>query len=174
MHLTEELGEATIELSRLQLVCNMMAFPVGRELDDLWRSIEEQANESLDRSVENLPKPRQDELLDAAKKTTRAEVKALRSAVDTKDAMAKPIAAKFKEEVSDVFSWLTAVLFQLQGPSIADPKTLRKLLVDEKYLVKEAGGYVFHCPWCFDRECADKCLVGHAVSREVYEKAAAF
>ena len=98
-------------------------------------------------------------------------MKTLRDKFEQKpwDIYGELVGEKFKEEVSDVFSWLAAVLVKL------DPKHKRlKEAVSEFSSVGTGGVPVLQCPWCHKRKCSDRCLVKHGVSSEVVEKVSRF
>ena len=78
------------------------------------------------------------------------------------------VSDKFKEEVSDVFSCLSAVLIKLDPERDAIEKQRSRF-------VNESGGVEYlKCPWCGNRRCTDECLVTHGISSEIIEKITKF
>ena len=105
---------------------------------------------------------------------------------DATGGMAASYAAeKFKEEVADILSWLSAVIFQLLGKQSMDgdvvnalwggrPGRSKGVLAILEYLITADGAVRLQCPYCKKPVCSDRCLVVNALASEVYEKVARF
>ncbi len=132
MHLTEELGEATIELSRLELAWRGHArnFDIGGALAKVYRY----TDNKIDKEIRRMEESKAPESAIAKRKTdltnafaaeksafNRVGEKSSFGDIDQKSVFNRhawetfriQAADKFKEEVSDVFSWLSAVLLKL-------------------------------------------------------------
>lgn len=166
MHLVEEMGEATTELSRLELTFEAAKGTTGINIHNLWSNIEASVAGRLE-----------DEKIAASELS--ATVTQLRASTDWMEP-ARLVAEKFKEELADVFSWLSAVVYQLLGDASLSADVLAKRLSEGE----KKGGYLHHvkggqeselqCPWCGKPQCSDGCLVMNAYASEVYESVAHF
>lgn len=76
------------------------------------------------------------------------------------------VAEKFKEEIADVFSWLVAIIINLDS---SDLKIFRKF--PKRFEEEGRGGVPFlACPWCHEAQCTNDCLIEHGVSQELTEQ----
>jgi len=169
MHLSEELGEATIELSRLELAWRgHRKFNVQQTLP----TIVKYAQAKIDAEIKGL---RHDNANDAAIQKRREVLQVglkkeedAFSKGDPWEVFRQRVSEKFKEEVADVFSWLSAVLVKL------DPN--RDVLQEERtrFVWHKGTLEYLRCPWCGSGACTDECLVTHSVSSEITEKITKF
>lgn len=172
MHLTEELGEATIELSRL-----LMAFRAKpsqfRMTKPLIREVFEDAREKIDKEIAHLKKRHvKRHLIDERQASLHRALDSERRAFQESDGwevFRQYVSEKLKEETSDVFSWLAAVLHKL------DPKQ-RQVREQRKRFIEQAGDgpEYLRCAWCHDNTCRNQCLVTHSISKEIIEKITKF
>ena len=167
MHLAEEVGEATIELSRIDLSCRarQAGFKITRELLDriieiAKGTIHEQTGTIRDKLIR-----------DARRHELETELKTLgrKMRSDPWRVYGRLVRDKFKEEVSDVFSWLAAVIVKLDP----DLKQIGKL---PGQFVSEGDGKMkfLGCKWCHRDVCSNACLVTHGISSEIVEKISKF
>ena len=166
MHLSEEIGEATTELSRMQLqwLAQRSHFRVASELPRIFAITRDKIDKEVRRINNGRTKAtRKDELNSALmrleKRTKTAPWKTFESLVSD----------KFKEEIADVFSWLAAIIVKL------DPDL--KVIGDfpKRFDHQEAGGVSFlGCPWCLQACCSDACLVTDSISSEMTENLSKF
>jgi len=164
MHLTEELGEATIELSRLQVL---------REYELSGQSVEgpileKMMNEAHARVHATLGS-------DSKKAQERADANLTR--ISTAISGDQPfsvlygmIGEKLKEELADVASWFAAVVYNLESRSYED--AVSEMV--KRYVDKTGSGYRFRCAWCHNEHCSDDCLVTNNFAGEVVEHALKF
>ena len=169
MHLSEELGEATIELSRLELAWRgRTRFSVTSALD----KVVEYATNKIDREVRRLHEGKTDrKQIKSRKRALYAELNKEKAAFakgDGWDEFRKRVSEKFKEEVSDVFSWLSAVLVKL------DPQRVQLEKQRGRFVFERGGVEYLKCAWCSSETCTDECLVTHGVSSEIIEKITKF
>lgn len=166
MHLSEEIGEATTELSRMNL---------------RWRA--EQAGFDINGALAKTFEISAAKLGTETRKIMNQEVKQRRTseiatefATLRKKFEANPwpeygrlVGEKFKEEVSDVFSWLAAIIDR------SDPKLACLNLLLETLSRFDMGAMrVLACKYCHQESCANTCLVTHGVSAEITEKLSKF
>lgn len=172
MHLSEEVGEATTELTRLELLFLMK--DKGYKLNKKrLGAIESQTKAIMEEKLTSIEK---EETKDKVRKETITTMeKALGELRHNKSSMqylSTMVADKFKEEIADIFSWLSAVIYQLSDGAVLDNKALVKLLIDNKYIKFPKHQLRFTCPQCEDTECENDCLVENAIAAEMYEKVA--
>lgn len=166
MHLSEELGEATIELSRinLQWMAQNRGIDLGSELELIFQI----ASKKVEKSALRI---RRGETKRIWQEQMTLELGKIRDSFETAawETFGRLVRDKFKEEVSDVFSWLAAVIVKL------DPERLKFRETPEKFSHEGVGG-VWHlaCPWCHQQACTDSCLLTHGVSSEITEKLSKF
>lgn len=176
MHLSEEVGEATTELSRLELL--FLIRERGYELDspERWSAIEKQGTAIVREKLRPIIDDNKRRTIEES--TLREMTEVSRNLQENRDpllAAAGLVAAKFKEEIADVFSWLSATIYQLyklRNGKIIDEEAIWKLLGDHGYIETAKHQVRFTCPQCTEPECNDNCLVEHAVAAELYEKVA--
>ena len=166
MHLSEELGEAMTELGRMEIVCHERSvFNLDAKLDLAFKI----ARDRLQADTAKITDP-------ASSKQRKQEIeKELRDLeLDLRkgnpwELMARLIGERFKEEIADVLSWVSAIVVKL------DPDLVKLASVPRKFVKVTAGGVkVLACPWCREDSCTDGCLVLHGVSGEIREKVSKF
>lgn len=167
MHLSEELGEATIELSRIWLAWRAGDCPQHFPLDVEGTFVI--TRDKADRLIQKITNESEKE---AQKRKLGKAMDALRQRFDQEDSMAVHMALagdRLKEEIADSLSWLCAVFGRL------DP-TLRYLGEEvSKYSQEGVGGVrEIICPWCHERTCTNSCLMMHSVSSGIVESIAKF
>jgi len=171
MHLNEELGEATTELARIEFALqarNDRRLNLGRVLE----KTEKQTREVLDKRIWRIEDK---ELKERIKREFTSQCDELFS----KFKRAKPfvwrhtiqsIGLRFKDEIADIFSWLSAIINKLSGTNIE--ATLGTIL--DRYLYKEGDLHYFKCAWCGKKQCEDYCLPSHEISEELVERIVKF
>lgn len=168
MHASEELGEATIELSRLELYwrATQKDFKLEKKLLD----------EVFKVSMENLRKHAKTiKITDVRKRRLQGLESDLRrleekfSTGNPWDIFASYVGERFKEEVADVLSWICAITIKF------DENLERLNSLPGRYKKELQGGIeALQCPWCHETQCSDICLVTHDLSSEVTEKISKF
>jgi hypothetical protein len=166
MHLAEELGEATTELSRLELI--YLAEREGVELP--VKRTRNQAKDNFAAKIDRIDKT--DPQFAATKSRAEKKLQELYKELTPRppwDVLYRIVGEQFKEEIADVFSWLSAVLCTLTDN---DEDKLGKHLetLRERYVPK-SGEHILKCPYCHQKKCGDGCLVSHAAANELVEKA---
>ena len=167
MHLSEEVGEATTELSRIDLAwrAKSQGVPWVDSLEEAFRA----AGRKLREAEKQL----------AGKKSADVRLAKMQASLDTiqSDLRKKPfetftemVGPKFKEEIADIFSWLAAIITALDN----DYSTFRKLPDKFAKVADVGGGWLLGCPWCAQPECTNRCLLGHSIALEVGEKIGEF
>jgi len=166
MHLYEEIGEATTELSRIYL--QLRAQEANFKIKDALAKTFGLSKQKLDLET--------GKITNVSARNKRAqeidiELQKLRADFEEKpwDRFEKLVRDKFKEEVSDVFSWIAAVILRLD-PKLEKFKALLKLLSREG----EFGAHELVCKYCRQPACDNVCLVTHSVSAEITEKLSKF
>jgi hypothetical protein len=176
MHLTEEVGEATIELSRLELLYLTRNSKSKSDIKYSLRSIRGKAERLIDNDIGRISKETRSEVRDKILNDTRKELdetlKVIKNSTDELFEIGALISEKFKEEVADVFSWLVAVMTHLNGGNVVGVELLLSYLQDNGYVEERHKGKAFKCPECGKDQCRDRCLVEHAFAAELHEKAA--
>jgi hypothetical protein len=167
MHLSEELGEATIELSRLEL--RFLVPQVNLDLTKVMDGAFLTAKEKLIK--QRLKITTGDEAKRKKQVSHEAAIKVLeqRFQADLWGTYDSLVGEKLKEEIADVLSWLSAIIFKLDeslGKFTELPKRYQK-----EYM-RDVWGLM--CPWCFNPACDDHCLVSHAISSEIVENVSKF
>lgn len=162
LHFTEELGEATTELSRLELIHNI------RCIKEYTLPKEEIINElqikkdRIEREINTNDKTR-DKSIEKIEKLYSDIVKNINNDNDF-SYYATLIGLQLKEEISDVFSWLVAVMYMLNGFKNDITSVLKNMVG----LYNQASGKEeILCPYCHQLECSDRCLVSHAIAKEL-------
>jgi len=169
MHLAEELGEATYELSRLELAW------LGRDRIDPGNyiaDIREESENWIDEEIERIEHTADRKAFrKRAMRDLRKLIKQLRVGKSW-NVFTDIVSERFKEEIADVFSWLTAVLSRLSD----DDEQLRHNLdvITKRYVKKKGHRKIFRCPVCDDVGCTNACLITHGVSEELVEKVLKF
>jgi hypothetical protein len=173
MHLSEEVGEATTELSRLELLFLMRERSYPLSTDETWAAIKGQTKDIITDKLGsiNLPETKR-KVTEKTLAEMEKEIQSLRHKPDASVAIASLVTEKFKEEIADVFSWLSAVLYQLSEGAVVEPKRLMELLRKHKYIKTVKYHLTLTCPQCGESECENSCLVENAAAAEVYEKVA--
>jgi hypothetical protein len=165
MHLSEELGEATIELSRLELAWRGIS--QGYDVKAALNKAVKYGPAKIDREITRMAGASAEEIKEREERL-RQSFEDERKAFNERgvwDVFRERVSEKFKEEVSDVFSWLAGVLLKLE-PGRTAIHDLRK-----KYLKMEGGGSEFlMCHWCGMTMCDNGCLVSHGLLSEIMEK----
>lgn len=162
MHLSEEMGEATTELGRIELrwraqdigfdakgdVDTILGIAVGR--------IESQTLKIKDGKEREEHRARIQPKLELLKARLKQDPWAVYGDL---------VAEKLKEEIADVFSWLAAIVVKL------DPHLDRFKEFPERFVHTGTGGVrSLGCPWCHaEHHCSNNCLVIHGVSSEITE-----
>lgn len=166
MHLYEEIGEATTELSRmnLQLRADKEKFDIQGALTKTFEiakaKLEREAAKIADSAVR---KERQEQIEKNLAHLT-AQLKN-----DPWREFGRLVGDKFKEEVSDVFSWLSAVIDKLDSNSKGLEALLKTLSIEGM-----GGVSVLACKYCRKPICDNTCLVTHGISAEITEKLSKF
>jgi hypothetical protein len=174
MHLYEEIGEATTELSRINLRYRAVEakFNIKGALDETFaismRKMTDETKKIKDPAVQ---KERFNGVTGDISKLKK-EFEA-----DPWEMFGHLVGEKFKEEVSDVFSWLSAVIDRLDGVGqrMRSPEfeVFQKLLGS---LSKDVmgGGKELACKYCHKSPCTNDCLITHGVSAEITERLSKF
>jgi hypothetical protein len=166
MHLSEEVGEATIELSRLEL---RVRAPEDLNQANLLEKAFVTVRRKLDKQVEKIKTG------DDAKRKKHTDIeKALAERqrslqADLWGTYEEMVGEKLKEEIADVLSWFAAIIIKIDRGFVMfrdQPKRFDK---------KDIGDALFlGCPWCHQPTCGDECLVSHAISSEIFEYVSKF
>ncbi|MGZ6250328.1 MAG: hypothetical protein ACXWMC_11990 [Syntrophales bacterium] len=173
MHLSEEVGEATTELSRLQLLFLIEDLKYDISAQERWQAIEKQTRAIIDEKLESIQSEKTKKKVTEQTVTEMQKVlKSIRSDGDVVAGIAGLVAEKFKEEIADVFSWLCATIYQLNDGTVPDAKSVMDLLKGYEYIKRVKHQVTFNCPQCGQSKCDDNCLVENAVAAEIYEKVA--
>jgi len=160
MHLSEEMGEATIELGRLELsqLASETKFEVRKAL--------ERAFITADTKVENVIESIANPATRANKKTTldRA-LSRLKTKVEAKpwEVYQGLVRDKLKEEIADTLGWLCGIIVKL------DPELTELKKVPDEFKNESGRASYLCCVWCRHEKCTNNCLVGHAISSEMVE-----
>ncbi len=167
MHLSEEVGEATIELGRINLGwrAQRMGFNLQAELDETFKIAKRKLENETSR-IKN-KKIQSKRLAELNKDFAKLKEQVAEHPWPTYERL---VGDKFKEEVSDVFSWLAAIILKLD-PSLRTLKGLPRAFL--RPAGKGTEGQL-GCPWCTEPKCQNKCLVRHALSSEMSEKVSKF
>ena len=166
MHLTEELGEATTELSRLELILlarsdDRYSFPTKQVIDHSQSKLEAVIDRIVDDKQRWIIKTRAEEKLKQLHDKIRQG--------DPWNFLATTVVGEqFKEEIADVFSWLAAVIHALPDKGTDAIATLEEI---KNSYVRQRGFARLECPYCHETECTNDCIVAHAVANELKEKA---
>lgn len=161
MHLSEEFGEATIELSRIDLAWRGgKRFDVRLVVGEVFKA----AGANIEKEVERITNPDEKEFRRRQLKDELDSLELSFNAGNPWDVFLSLVGERFKEEVSDVFSWLSAIIIKL-APDYAPLGKVRNTFVAWR-----RGSDVLKCPWCDAEECSDQCLVVHSVASEITEK----
>jgi NTP pyrophosphatase (non-canonical NTP hydrolase) len=165
MHLSEELGEAMTELGRMEIICRARGeFDLAGELGKAFKI----TRGKLDDETKKIVNPGNRKQREAQ---LNSELEALEANLRGGDAsllLTKLIGERFKEEIADILSWLSAIIVKLEkhGDLAGLPGKFTKVI---------AGGLrVLQCPWCHEEACSDGCLVLHGVSGEIRETVSKF
>lgn len=191
MHLTEEIGEATVELNRLSLIC---ATPVPYVADEKDR-VFERAAARLRQESELITQSTQEQAshletwtrrLDFMKQTMRdlsSEASAtswihehwpgldIAGCARVDDLalrlfFAELISEKFKEELSDVVSWVAALGCKLSK----DDHGLAVIQDMARHYSEEVEGVrQMVCSWCKRNPCSNGCLIRHSLRDELVQ-----
>lgn len=161
MHLSEELGEAMTELTRLEIVFRASkTFDLKAELGSAFQI----TRYKLDRETDKIKDPANRQQRNAQLVESLNEMQLKLAEGDPWKIMSGLIGERFKEEVADILSWLSAIVVKL------DPELEALAAMPKKFLkVTEGGINVLQCPWCRSESCSDRCLVLHGVSGEIRE-----
>lgn len=170
MHLSEEIGEATIELSRLELAWRgrRRGFEIKESLAKVYEYSEGKIEIEVDRLRKRNAEPRNIEQRARVLRTGLEQERAAFMNREPWEVFRELVSEKLKEEIADVFSWLSAVLATLDPRSeISEEQRIR--------FVNESGQLEYlKCAWCGKDACDDKCLVEHSISSEIVEKVSKF
>jgi hypothetical protein len=174
MHLYEEIGEATTELSRMNLQWRAIqaGFDISKALEQTFAI----ASAKLNAETKNIKNA---DVQKRRKEAIEKEMSELHKSfsADAWGMFGYLVGEKFKEEVSDVFSWLSAVIDCLDG---AVPRNLsRQFEIFEKLLntlsrENMGGVQVLACKYCHQSPCTNTCLITHGVSAEITERLSKF
>lgn len=170
MHLTEEAGEATVALNRVEL--SWLAIGEHLNLLSLNAKLRAQAKSKLEHQAGG---PR----LAQIRKDSMANVDVIlrklqkSNSDDAWHSVADLAVARFKEELCDVLSWLSAILTKLSGLAGEMPNGV---LVSVLSGYTSESGHVISpaCAWCKQEQCSNDCLAKHGVADELIERALAF
>lgn len=163
MHLSEELGEATIELSRLELFwrAKKQNYDIRKDLTDIINITQDKINKQIADIVDEEYRGKRS--IQIKKELTIVKKKLY--STDPWTIYCDMVGEKLKEEIADVISWVAAVIAKLDEDIVqlkAYPNYYKKTISgDRKVLI---------CPWCQEVNCSDKCLVTHGFSSEITEK----
>lgn len=168
MHLAEELGEATVELSRLEFAWlgERQKFNVTRHI----RVIKEEAEIKIRKDIVRIKSRVGRQKMKSRAQTELDEILPKLRGEGAWDAYVGLVSERFKEEIADVFSWLAGVILKL-----SNGKYKRKLRqITDRYI--EASGHrkLLKCPWCGKGKCKNSCLISHGITEELIEKALKF
>jgi hypothetical protein len=169
MHAAEELGEATSELSRIELAHKARGASLSSK--KLIKDITDVVHSKIhDETARVRSKADRERLAHDARGIATKLLKELSSGMPAWEMLRRKAGEHFKEEVSDVFSWLAAIVHKLTNGRVE-----RALLETAKRYVASAGaGPHLKCPWCGEQTCADTCVITHGVAREIIEEALKF
>jgi hypothetical protein len=176
MHLSEEVGEVTGQLVRVQLLHEVSNEPrLLAKSSRVWTPIRKEAIGRLTRVLERVTDDTKADLEREKLASLMTAVKDARNSQDPAKHVAQMAGEKLKEEIADVFSWLSAVVYQLSKGQALSAKYLQDLLEKEEYLHSvQEGQLELKCKWCGKRTCSNRCLLNHGVAAELYENAAKF
>jgi hypothetical protein len=167
LHFMEELGEATTELSRLELVCLALK---DSKYEFPFNDVKKGAKKKLETKVAQMKAGKK--LTQIITERSSKALAQINREIKTSKApwiflATTVIGEQFKEEVADVFSWLSAVIYQL-----TDGNAKKELEVCCKdYITMAKGDSVLKCPYCGKNKCSNDCLVSHAMANELVERA---
>ena len=163
MHLSEEMGEATVELRRIEL---------RRRAEEAGYDIVAQASDIIGITRDRIEKQTKKITRLEEQKKFRVDAEARLKDFEIKlqnDPWAffgNIVAEKFKEEIADVFSWLVAIVISLDSSDLNIFKKFPKRFEKEG----KGGVRVLACPWCHEPQCSNDCLIAHGVSQELAEQ----
>lgn len=162
MHLSEEMGEATVELGRIELRrrAEEENFDIAVKADEILTITKDDVWKRTEKITER----------DAREKfRSKAQTRLEDFERDLKGNawtfFGDIVAEKFKEEIADVLSWIVAIVVKID----------RNYEIFGKFpdrFSQKGMGNVLHlgCPWCHAAQCSDDCLIKHDVSKELTEK----
>jgi len=163
MHLSEEVGEATIELGRLELsqLALEMKFKVEGDALRFAFATAETKVQSVIKSIKNeATRESKEAALGEALIVLKKEVQEKQ---ENWDVYHRLVGAKLKEEIADTLGWLCGIIVQL------DPNLTELEKVPDEFKNKSGGVEYLCCVWCRHERCSNNCLVGHAISSEMVE-----
>lgn len=163
MHLSEEMGEATVELRRIELRrrAEKASFDIASKASKII-GITRNRIEIQIKKITNIKEQEKFRVI-AETQLKHFETKL---GYDPWAFFGNIVAEKFKEEIADVFSWLVAIIISLDS---SDLKIFKKF--PKRFEIKEMGSVrVLACPWCKKAQCTNDCLIVHGVSQELTEQ----
>lgn len=171
MHLAEELGEATIELSRLEL--GWLGQKASFNLKDVLQEVQEQAGIKLEEETNRIKSnDHRSRIKTEAQNKLRTMVGKL-NGQSPQDTFLWLASERLKEEIADVFSWLSAVIHRLTILSESQVLDELKKMTD-RYIKSKGHRKVLKCPWCGEEACTNNCLISHGITEELIERALKF
>lgn len=168
MHLSEEIGEATIELSRLELAWR--GHYTNFDPSDALKETRDSSDSKIDKEIMRMKGDAKSQIAKRKRHLKKAVADEIKTYANDKswEVFRERVSEKFKEEVSDVFSWLAAILLRLDGGRSALKNE------QEQYTATAKRGSSLKCPWCGEGSCTNICLVSHGFLSEIMEKVTKF
>lgn len=190
MHLSEEMGEAITQLSRLELVVllgtdNIIDNYINRIRKDTYHNLNQKVKKIKDSTIKretrnswnreyrsyfeelnNLKEDSKDWLESWGLEKPNTE---FREELVCRLFFAELISDKLKEELADILSWIAALSYTLSSVMKKSDFTVLDAL-KENYSTEGRGRHeVSCCSWCKRMRCKIDCLVGHDLSAEIVE-----
>jgi len=196
-HLSEELGEAAIELTRLQALCVLDPETLSDELDKIKKRVGRKIDTAL-RNISDYQRPEFQEDWYAKRDRFFATLGSISSNPESwlheewgleqnafgnmkaKDLalrlyFAELVTKKFKEELADVASWLVAITYAIgpdgraTGHSLNGPQIVLSHL-SVKYRTQRDQIDYLACSWCGEEQCSNGCLIRNTMSDELVQE----
>lgn len=164
MHLVEELGEVTQELSTIYLI--WLGQQQGFDLGSIVDKVLSQAKTKIEQDTGRIRHKRQKVNI---KNRALRELEELIRSLDGDagwNIILGHVSERLKEETADIFSWLAAIIYALTGGKVISG--LGDMI--NRYVKVKGYMKVLRCAWCGEETCDDSCLVNHAITEELVEK----
>lgn len=176
MHLYEEFGEATAELTRLELAFIGLKKKTLSQTDykRIFDKVEEETQVNKKNLIDDIDIRYRKKIDKKLTKPLTAAIERLNKKYIWSDVI-EMAGLRFKDETADLLSWLSAVICKLCSICEIQHETALERIVD-RYLDRhgDSGVRNFKCSWCNQSECRDWCLIGHEVSEEIMESTLKF
>lgn len=196
MHLNEEIGEATVQLARLELLVilenndddNSNKNKVLGSIDEIYKYY----NRHITKKTAAISKEYKERVSNEWETTHNRLIKRLNSAqrdparwlernwnvkgierkfrkeLACRLMFAELISDRLKEELADIISWIISLSYRLS--SLIDNNEF--YIIEELgriYSIQPGGVEIMGCPNCENPECNDKCLIGHDLGDEILQ-----